>query len=51
MVRIDEIVHKSMITTAFEFAGGNQVKTASLLGISRNVMRTQLKRFGLLESR
>jgi sigma-54-specific transcriptional regulator len=48
---IDEVVHKSMITTAFEFAGGNQVRAASLLGISRNVMRTQLKRFGLLESR
>ncbi len=37
------IVHES-----FEFCHRNQVHTAALLGISRNVMRTLLKRHGLL---
>jgi transcriptional regulator with PAS, ATPase and Fis domain len=37
------IVHE-----AFEFSHHNQVHTAALLGISRNVMRTLLKRHGLL---
>jgi DNA-binding NtrC family response regulator len=37
------IVHE-----AFDFSNQNQVHTAALLGISRNVMRTLLKRHGLL---
>lgn len=37
------IVHES-----FEYSHQNQVHTAALLGISRNVMRTLLKRHGLL---
>ncbi len=37
------IVHE-----AFDFSNHNQVHTAALLGISRNVMRTLLKRHGLL---
>lgn len=37
------IVHE-----AFNFSNHNQVHTAALLGISRNVMRTLLKRHGLL---
>jgi len=37
------IVHQ-----AFEFINGNQVHGAALLGITRNVMRTLLKRHGLL---
>lgn len=37
------IVHE-----AFAFARNNQVHTSALLGISRNVMRTLLKRHGLL---
>lgn len=37
------IVHE-----AFSFARNNQVHTSALLGISRNVMRTLLKRHGLL---
>jgi DNA-binding NtrC family response regulator len=37
------IVHK-----AFSYSDSNQVHTAALLGISRTVMRTLLKRHGLL---
>jgi sigma-54-specific transcriptional regulator len=38
------------VKTAFVFSHGNQVQTAKLLGISRNVLRAQLKHFGLLGS-
>jgi len=33
---------------AFNYCAGNQVHTAKLLGISRNILRTQLKHFGLI---
>jgi len=37
-----------VIKTAFEFCDANQMRTARELGLSRNVLRAQLKRFGLL---
>ncbi|MDR1463188.1 MAG: sigma 54-interacting transcriptional regulator, partial [Azoarcus sp.] len=37
-----------LVRQAFARCNGNQVKTAALLGISRNVVRALLKRFGLL---
>jgi DNA-binding NtrC family response regulator len=37
-----------LIRSAFEHCHHNQVHTAALLGITRNVLRTQLKRLGLL---
>jgi len=37
-----------IVTEAFRYKNYNQVHTAALLGISRNVMRTLLKRHGLL---
>jgi DNA-binding NtrC family response regulator len=37
-----------VIQSAYAHCQRNQVHTAALLGISRNVLRTQLKRFGLL---
>jgi transcriptional regulator with GAF, ATPase, and Fis domain len=36
------------IRRAFNYSGTNQVQTAKLLGVSRNVLRTYLKRFGLI---
>ena len=39
---------KSTVLAAFEYAGNNQVRTANLLGISRNVLRTHLKRFAVI---
>jgi sigma-54 dependent transcriptional regulator len=44
-----ETVEATLVKTAFEFCHGNQVQTAHLLGLSRNVLRTLLKRHGLLE--
>jgi DNA-binding NtrC family response regulator len=46
-VHFDEL-EKLIIDEAFHFSGGNQVHTANLLGISRNVVRTLLKRHGYL---
>jgi sigma-54-specific transcriptional regulator len=45
---VQEVVEQLLIETAFRHCGGNQVRTAKRLGISRNVVRAQLKRFGLL---
>jgi len=44
-------VERELVTAAFEVCHFNQVHTSELLGISRNVLRTQLKRFGLLPER
>jgi sigma-54-specific transcriptional regulator len=43
-----ERVERVLVQSAYTFCQNNQVHTADLLGISRNVLRTQLKRFGLL---
>jgi sigma-54-specific transcriptional regulator len=43
-----EMVEQILVHEAFEFSRRNQVRAAKLLGVSRNVIRTQLKRFGLL---
>jgi sigma-54-specific transcriptional regulator len=45
---VHEMVQKELITCAFEHAGDNQVRAAQRLGISRNILRAQLKLFGLL---
>ena len=42
--RVEEV----LIRSAFAHCHYNQVHTAALLGITRNVLRTQLKRLGLL---
>jgi len=41
-------VEEAMVRTAFAWCDQNQVQTARALGITRNVVRTQLKRFGLI---
>ena len=43
-----ERIESLVIHSAYAHCLRNQVHTAALLGISRNVLRTQLKRFGLL---
>lgn len=40
-----------LVKEAFRATGGNQVHTATLLGISRNVVRTLLQKHGLLRPR
>jgi DNA-binding NtrC family response regulator len=43
-----ETVERLVVSEAFRLSGSNQVHTANLLGISRNVVRTLLKRHGFL---
>ncbi|MDR1063020.1 MAG: sigma-54 dependent transcriptional regulator [Azoarcus sp.] len=45
---LHEHVEETLVREAFAHCNGNQVRTASLLGISRNVVRALLKRYGLL---
>ena len=39
---------KAAVTEAFRLSGSNQIKTAAMLGVTRNVVRTHLKNFGLI---
>jgi len=41
-------IERRLVEDAFRHCSENQVRTAELLGISRNVVRTLLKRYGLL---
>jgi DNA-binding NtrC family response regulator len=41
-------LENQVVAEAFRFTGRNQVRTAELLGISRNVLRTLLRKHGLL---
>ncbi len=43
-----DLVESTLIHTAYRLCGQNQVRTARSLGITRNMLRTQLKRHGLL---
>jgi sigma-54-specific transcriptional regulator len=43
-----ERVEETLVRTAFGCCHQNQVQTAKALGISRNILRTQLKRFGMI---
>ncbi len=43
-----EVIEESVIRTAFGFCEENQVQTAKLLGISRNVLRHKLALYGML---
>ncbi|MEQ1531033.1 MAG: sigma-54 dependent transcriptional regulator [Methylococcales bacterium] len=46
--KLFELIEEASIRTAFEFCAENQVKTARLLNISRNVLRHKLEVYGLL---
>jgi sigma-54 dependent transcriptional regulator len=46
--QVYERVERLLVAAAFEHCERNQVQTAKRLGVSRNVVRAQLKRFGLL---
>jgi DNA-binding NtrC family response regulator len=43
-----ELIERTVFSTAYEFSERNQVQTARLLGISRNVVRARLMEFGEL---
>lgn len=43
-----DAVEENLVRSAFTRCANNQVQTAKVLGISRNILRTHLKRFGLI---
>jgi sigma-54-specific transcriptional regulator len=43
-----ERIEETLVRTAFSWCHANQVQTAKALGISRNILRAQLKRFGMI---
>ena len=46
--KLFELIEESVIRTALEYCEENQVQTAKLLGISRNVLRHKLALYGML---
>jgi DNA-binding NtrC family response regulator len=48
-LRLEE-VERDLVRQALESTGGNQVRAAKLLGISRDALRNRMKKFGLLSS-
>lgn len=48
--KLFEIIEETVIRNAFEFCEENQVQTARLLDISRNVLRHKLGLYGMLQT-
>jgi sigma-54-specific transcriptional regulator len=48
--KLFDIIEETVIRTAFEFCEENQVQTARLLDISRNVLRHKLGQYGMLSN-
>jgi DNA-binding protein Fis len=48
-LRLEE-VERDLVRQALEATEGNQVRAARLLGISRDALRSRMKKFGLLAS-
>ena len=46
--KLFELLEETIIRTAFEYCEHNQVQTARLLDISRNVLRHKLGLYGML---
>jgi len=44
-----ETVNRKLVLTAYAHCRNNQVQTARVLGISRNILRTLLKQFGVIQ--
>lgn len=44
-------VTRLVIRTAFETSGGNQIRAAEMLGVTRNILRTHLGRLGIIAPR
>ena len=44
-------VESTLILSAYQFCHNNQIQTAQLLGISRNVLRARLAKLGVIAGR
>jgi sigma-54-specific transcriptional regulator len=47
--RLYETVNRKLVLGAYAYCRENQVQTARVLGISRNILRTLLKQFGVIQ--
>jgi len=47
--RLTDSLEKTLISMALKHCQNNQVKTADILGVSRNTLRERIQKFGLLE--
>lgn len=45
---LDHVIEETIIRLAYEYCHRNQVQTAKLLGISRNIVRARLIKYGLI---
>ncbi|OUY06630.1 sigma-54 interaction domain-containing protein [Acinetobacter populi] len=45
---IDRLIEETTIRVAYEYCHRNQMQTAKLLGVSRNVVRNRLLKFGII---
>lgn len=45
---LDQLIEEATIQVAYEYCHRNQVQTAKLLGISRNIIRARLIKYGLI---
>ena len=45
-----QLIDDTIFCTAYDYCDHNQLRTARLLGISRNIVRDRLIRYGLLGS-
>jgi len=44
---LDRVI-QTAVTEVYRVSGANQIRTAAMLGVTRNVVRTHLKNFGLI---
>ena len=47
--KLYETVNRKLVLSAYSYCRQNQVQTARVLGISRNILRTLLKQFGVIQ--
>jgi len=47
--KLYETVNRKLVLGAYDYCRQNQVQTARVLGISRNILRTLLKQFGVIQ--
>lgn len=47
-INVNELIEEKFIRSAYQYCEYNQVQTAKLLGVTRNVIRTRLIKYGLL---
>jgi len=50
-VSVDDYVEEAIVRSAYAFCNQNQSATARMLGITRNIIRTRLLRFSMIDDK